>query len=205
MKRKIYVISPFSLLEYEKNWKVYYCAELFYLLSCRGYIIHWIQPGRGIRGLSLFPYLSQWRNFIVANVGNKWTYRWMVSFFLSRLEQVSKESKPFLLFEVIDVNPLPLVINESFYSVPIVFSLGKKWTASDNFPGPVIVPSKEVLNDLQKRGVKEKYLKYFPLAILQRDKETKNSEELAGQSDYSISSEELAERLEELILKSVNE
>ncbi len=165
MKKRIYIISPFHLLQYPWNSKVYYCVELFSALSRKGYIINWIQPGRGVLGLKLFPSLTHWRNFFVINIGNFITYRWLMPFFLSRLKQASKDIKPFMVIEIVDGDPFELDLDETFLNIPLVFSMKKQWLASDDFPGPVIIPDKEIFNDLIFRGVPEQYLNYIPSGV----------------------------------------
>lgn len=169
MKRKLYIISPFRLEEYPWNWKIYYCVELFSVLFRRGYIINWIQPGKNLYNFGLFPSLLHWKNFFVINVGNFFTYRWLMPFFLSRLKRVSKDNKPFMLMEIVDGNPFELNIDDAFVNIPIIFSLRNKWTASSDFPGPVVIPNKEILEDLIYRGVPEKYLNYIPMGVCSND------------------------------------
>jgi len=86
-------------------------------------------------------------------------------FFLSRLKKVSQSIKPFILFEIIDEKPFELNLDEAFFNIPLIFSLGDKWTPSNDFPGPVVTPDKKLFNDLSSRGVPEKYLNYIPLGV----------------------------------------
>ena len=175
MKKKLYIISPFRLSEYPWNWKVYYCVELFSALFRRGYIINWLQPGKNLYNLGLFPSLSHWKNFFVINIGNSLTYRWLMPFFVSRLKRVSKDNL-FELIEIIDGNPFALNIDESFVNLPIIFSLRNKWIASNDFPGPVIIPQKEILKELIYKGVPEKYLNYIPIGVCSNINEIKHPE-----------------------------
>lgn len=176
MKKRLYIISPFRLAEYPWNWKVYYCVELFSALFRRGYIVNWLQPGKNLYNFNLFPSLSHWRNFFVINIGNSLTYRWLMPFFLSRLKRVSKDIKPFPLIEIIDGNPFELDIDEAFVNIPIIFSLRNQWVASNDFPGPVIIPLKEILKDLIYKGVPEKYLNYIPMGVCSNVNEITNTE-----------------------------
>lgn len=177
MKRRIYIISPFYLSEYPWNWKVYYCVELFSTLAQRDYIVNWIQPGKSILNFSLFPSLTHWRKFFVINIGNLITYRWLMPFFLSRLKQVSQSIRPFILFEIVDNKPFDLNLDEVFLNIPLIFSLGDKWLPSDDFPGPVVIPNKQLLNNLRDRGVPEKYLNHVPLGVYSNKRAT-NSEDI---------------------------
>lgn len=165
MKRRIYIISPFCLSEYPWNWKVYYCVELFSALARRGYIVNWIQPGKSVFNFSLFPSLTHWRNFFVINIGNSITYRWLMPFFLSRLQRVSKDVRPFILIEIIDGKPFDLDLDETFLNIPLIFSLGNQWFPSTDFPGPVLIPDRELIDNLASRGVSEEYLNYIPLGV----------------------------------------
>ncbi len=176
MKKRIYIISPFCLSEYPWNWKVYYCVELFSVLIQRDYIVNWIQPGKSIFNFSLFPSLTHWRKFFIINIGNSITYHGLMPFFLSRLKQVSQSMKPFILFEIIDGKPFTLNLDEVFSNIPLIFYLGERWLPSNDFPGPVVTPDKQLFNDLVSRGVPEKYVHHIPLGVYSHTRTT-NSED----------------------------
>ncbi|MCA1901252.1 MAG: hypothetical protein LDL53_03370 [Candidatus Hydrogenedens sp.] len=164
IRKKIYFVTPFNITDYPLSWKAYYCVELFSELAKRGYIVTWLQPSKDIFSLNLFPSLSRWRDFFVINIGNYYTYRWYMPFFLSRLKKVSKDVRPFILFEIIDKNPLPINIDQDYFVIPIIFSLGRKWIPTDEFPGPVIVPDKKTFIELVERGIPHTCLNYIPCA-----------------------------------------